>query len=220
MAMEELMSILEGMIGKYTNENVIETGGYLQSAVEKYIQENGIQIISVPNREKQVEFLNSILEGAVEVYLVTGVPWQVTLAQAAQETGWGSNLIVDMSTGENSNNLFGIKYNGSPDNVNEYVRCWTTEWVKESEIVYWKSEHEKWALNNEELVNTGITDGNGNIKIKVIQPFKRYASANESIIGHSEVLDGSVYELANKNIISIINKYLQWNGKGCGGNEN
>lgn len=31
--------------------------------------------------------------------------------------------------------------------MNEYVLCWTTEWVEESELENSKKEHAKWALN-------------------------------------------------------------------------
>ena len=50
----------------------------------------------MPNREDQVKFLNSILLGAVREWLDMGVLWQVTMAQAAQEIGWGETAIIDM----------------------------------------------------------------------------------------------------------------------------
>ena len=205
--------------------------------VDDYIAENGINVLNVPNRTNQVDFLNSILKGSVLEQLRTGIPWQVTMAQAAQETGWGSSVMVDNYSGQDSNNLFGIKYIGSPSDTGKFVRVWTTEYIDESELGQWEKEQARWALNGEPLVNTGDKDSKGRLKIKVIQPFKVFSSRDESIVGHSQTLSGDVYAKAAKymgdpyaylkaisdiyatdsnyykDVASIITMYLDWIGK-------
>lgn len=74
------------------------------------------------------------------------------MAQAAQETGWGDKEIIDMYSGESSNNLFGIKYFGSKTNTSAYALTWTTEYIKSSDLGYWQSEQAKWAQAGEVLV--------------------------------------------------------------------
>lgn len=49
----------------------------------------------------QIDFINSIKDGAIDAYNKYGVLPSLTLAQAALESGWGSSAI--------GNNLFGIK---------------------------------------------------------------------------------------------------------------
>lgn len=206
--------------------------------ITDYIQEHGIQVIDVPNRERQVEFLNSILKGAVEDYLLTGVPWQVTMGQAAQETGWGSSAenAVDIYTGLHSNNLFGIKHPGPYTNRNDYALYWTKEEIEPSEIGYWEEQQEKWAEKGEKL-EVIETTASGNMIIQVIQPFRVYPTANDSIKGHSDLLQNDIYSEASQyesdpyayiesigeryatdssyveNVTSIIDRYLDWDTK-------
>lgn len=61
---------------------------------------------------KQIDFINSVLPGAMAIQKRTGIPAAVMIAQAIQETGWGKYITKDMYTGRNSYNLFNIKGNG------------------------------------------------------------------------------------------------------------
>ena len=221
----------------FSNDSFLPEG---TGETEKYITENGISVVTtleVPNREMQIAFLNSILKGAVSENLRTGIPWQVTMGQAAQETGWGSKLILDMYTGKDSNNLYGIKYVGSVSDSEKYVRAWTSEYIERSALNDWKQIQAKWSLNDEPIRNTGKTNAKGEILIKVIQPFKVFSSKDESIIGHSQTLNNGLYDDAMKfkddpykflkaisgiyatddsyytSVSSHMTKYLKWDGK-------
>jgi flagellum-specific peptidoglycan hydrolase FlgJ len=70
-------------------------------------------------------FINSVLPGAVNIQIKTGLPAAVMVAQAAQETGWGQNITKDMHTGQNSFNLFNIKGTGPAGSA----QTLTTEYV-------------------------------------------------------------------------------------------
>lgn len=141
-----------------------------------------------------------------------------------------------MTLTKNSNNLFGMKYSGSAENTQEYVLAWTSENISRSELETWKKEQEKWAQNGETII---IKEENGEkLKIKVIQPFRTFETANDSIMEHSKLLvDSKYYEDAMQfnddpyryieeiaehyatdpsyadSISSIIRKYLSWDGK-------
>lgn len=54
------------------------------------------------------DFVTAIAEPAKRVQKTLGVPFEVVIAQAALETGWGQKMIKTPQ-GENSNNLFNIK---------------------------------------------------------------------------------------------------------------
>ncbi len=58
----------------------------------------------------QQDFVNRMLPLAKQVEQTSGVPAQLTLGQAALESGWGKREIR-MADGSNSYNLFGIKAN-------------------------------------------------------------------------------------------------------------
>ena len=49
----------------------------------------------------------------------TGVPAEITTAQAILESGWGKKVPVDVNTKKISNNLFGVKAHGSPNYVED-----------------------------------------------------------------------------------------------------
>ena len=206
--------------------------------IGKHIEDNGICILNVKNRDSQVAFLNSILKGAVSEELKNGIPWQVTLYQAAIETQWGDKTPIDIYTGTDSNNLFGIKYAGLPtDDPSLFVRSWTKEHINDGDLLYWQKEQKRWALNGELIRNNGKRDNKGKLIIEVIQPFKRFSSKDESIILHSETLNSSYYtgvEVYKDNPYEylkaiapiyatatdyydngeiIINKYMYWNEK-------
>ena len=138
------------------------------------------------NRVDKIAYIGAYIELAKIEQLRTGIPWQLTLTQMALESGWGSVAPVDIYTGMNSYNLFGIK-NLKPVNDNDYVRSWTKEKIEISKLGEWEKEHEKWALEGEKL-NVLKDKGNGELEIEVIQPFRCFESFTEGVIYHSEVL--------------------------------
>lgn len=207
--------------------------------ISQYMEDNGICILPVENREKQVAFLNSIFRGAVAEEMRAGIPWQVTLGQTALETEWGKNIPFDIYSNKDSNNIFGLKYVGEPsDNSDLFVRAWTYEHIDEENLYYWEKEHNRWALKGEAIENTGKRDDKGKLIIKLIQPFIVFPSKDECIIKHSEVLNNSDYyaeaeayrddpykyletiaptyatdtEYYDK-AKNIIDKYMDWEGK-------
>jgi flagellar protein FlgJ len=54
------------------------------------------------------DFVTALIEPAQKVQKTLGVPFEVVIAQAALETGWGQKMIKDQDGGS-SNNLFNIK---------------------------------------------------------------------------------------------------------------
>ncbi len=62
------------------------------------------------NANTQQDFVNKMLPSALQASVVSGVPPQLILGQAALESGWGKREIA-MPDGSNSYNLFGIKAN-------------------------------------------------------------------------------------------------------------
>jgi len=54
------------------------------------------------------DFVTALIEPAQKVQKTLGVPFEVVIAQAALETGWGQKMIKDQNGGS-SNNLFNIK---------------------------------------------------------------------------------------------------------------
>ena len=60
--------------------------------------------MSTPEQRK--EFIDALYPAAVRVSRETGMSWELILAQAAQETGWGQRVLPG------TNNLFNIKANG------------------------------------------------------------------------------------------------------------
>jgi flagellum-specific peptidoglycan hydrolase FlgJ len=62
-------------------------------------------------------FINSVLPGAVQIQIETGLPAACMVAQAALETGWGQNVTKDMHTSQVSFNLFNIKGTGPAGSV-------------------------------------------------------------------------------------------------------
>jgi len=54
------------------------------------------------------DFVTALIEPAQKVQNTLGVPFEVVIAQAALETGWGQKMIKDQDGGS-SNNLFNIK---------------------------------------------------------------------------------------------------------------
>ena len=63
---------------------------------------------STPSFAEPKDFVSALTEPAKAVQKKIGVPFQVVIAQAALETGWGQKIIKDQQ-GSSSNNLFNIK---------------------------------------------------------------------------------------------------------------
>lgn len=63
---------------------------------------------SSPSFNEPKDFVSALIEPAKSVEKKIGVPFQVVIAQAALETGWGQKIIKDQN-GSSSNNLFNIK---------------------------------------------------------------------------------------------------------------
>ncbi|MBL4899310.1 MAG: flagellar assembly peptidoglycan hydrolase FlgJ [Colwellia sp.] len=63
---------------------------------------------SSPTFSEPKDFVRALIEPAKSVQEKIGVPFQVIIAQAALETGWGQKIIKDKN-GSSSNNLFNIK---------------------------------------------------------------------------------------------------------------
>ena len=63
---------------------------------------------STPSFTEPKDFVSALTEPAKAVQEKIGVPFQVVIAQAALETGWGQKIIKDQQ-GSSSNNLFNIK---------------------------------------------------------------------------------------------------------------
>jgi len=63
---------------------------------------------STPDFTQPKDFVTALTEPAKAVQAKIGVPFQVVIAQAALETGWGQKIIKD-EQGSSSHNLFNIK---------------------------------------------------------------------------------------------------------------
>ena len=63
---------------------------------------------STPSFAEPKDFVTALIEPAKAVQAKLGVPFQVVIAQAALETGWGQKIIKD-EQGSSSYNLFNIK---------------------------------------------------------------------------------------------------------------
>ena len=61
-----------------------------------------------PQFSEPKDFVTALTQPAKKVQDKLGVPFEVVIAQAALETGWGQKIIKD-NKGESSNNLFNIK---------------------------------------------------------------------------------------------------------------
>ncbi|HAS04151.1 MAG TPA: muramidase [Dehalococcoidia bacterium] len=72
---------------------------------------------------KPKDFIAAIAPAAQSLHKKGGIFASVTIAQAAQETGWGKFIPKDMDTGKQSYNIFGIKGKGPAG----HVKCWTWE---------------------------------------------------------------------------------------------
>lgn len=90
----------------------------------------------------QMEFINSIKDGAFESYKKTGILPSITIAQAILESNWGNSNLV-----KESNNLFGIKADSSWKG--EYVTFET----KEFHDTMIKDRFRKYASKSESIMD-------------------------------------------------------------------
>jgi len=64
--------------------------------------------VATPTFEQPKDFVTALTEPAQAVQSKLGVPFEVVIAQAALETGWGQK-IIQTESGQSSHNLFNIK---------------------------------------------------------------------------------------------------------------
>ena len=88
----------------------------------------------MPNKQAD-EFIAKLYPGALEASKATGMSWQLMLAQAAQETGWGKHML------EGTNNIFNIKADSSWKGPSKVFHVWEIEngkkvWRDDSFRVY------------------------------------------------------------------------------------
>ncbi|MFQ3276718.1 MAG: flagellar protein FlgJ [Colwellia sp.] len=69
---------------------------------------NNSALLSSHHFNEPKDFVTALIEPAQKVQKYLGVPFEVVIAQAALETGWGQKIIKDQN-GASSNNLFNIK---------------------------------------------------------------------------------------------------------------
>jgi flagellar protein FlgJ len=84
-------------IDKTVNKNIIEQQSVNNSAP-----------IAEHSFNEPKDFVTALIEPAQKVQKTLGVPFEVVIAQAALETGWGQK-IIKAQDGGSSNNLFNIK---------------------------------------------------------------------------------------------------------------
>jgi len=88
---------------RQTNDNTIPK--YLDKDLDKNVSS---PVNALPEFKTPQDFVTAITEPAKHVQAKLKIPFEVVIAQAALETGWGQK-IIKTSQGESSNNLFNIK---------------------------------------------------------------------------------------------------------------
>ena len=109
---------LGGDSDNFTPNSVIRNDATLESIRKKQHSSNSSHFPttfldnqtsrSTPTFDKPQDFVTAMTETAQIVEKKLGVPFEVVIAQAALETGWGQK-IIKASDGSSSNNLFNIK---------------------------------------------------------------------------------------------------------------
>lgn len=102
-----LLSLNQGKVPLTNNFTRIPLAPSKENALESNVQEQSVNI-STPSFAAPKDFVSALTEPAKIVQEKIGVPFQVVIAQAALETGWGAKIIKDHQ-GTSSNNLFNIK---------------------------------------------------------------------------------------------------------------
>ena len=108
--------------GSYQAQNI--TSNQVNSAVSQFVirevdkrttkvsgqseSVNNSAALSNHSFDEPKDFVTALIEPAQKVQKTLGVPFEVVIAQAALETGWGQKMIKDQDGGS-SNNLFNIK---------------------------------------------------------------------------------------------------------------
>jgi flagellar protein FlgJ len=91
------------------NDNINKVEGTpIPFAINDVNQSEKSVNFSTPSFNEPKDFVSALIEPAKSVQEKIGVPFQVIIAQAALETGWGQKIIKDKN-GDSSNNLFNIK---------------------------------------------------------------------------------------------------------------
>jgi len=94
-----------------TDKSNIQVPQYLSNEVP---QNNDSEVTSSnmlqPEFNSPADFVTAITSSAKDVEAKLNIPFEVVIAQAALETGWGQKIIKN-DQGESSNNLFNIKAN-------------------------------------------------------------------------------------------------------------
>ncbi len=80
----------------------------LSSGTSRGITDKPSVNISTPSFNQPKDFVTALIQPAQTVQKKLGVPFEVVIAQAALETGWGQKIIKGQD-GSSSNNLFNIK---------------------------------------------------------------------------------------------------------------
>lgn len=100
--------------GALLNPNNLVNDPTAKQDPEKDRQTNGSELVKMVNQlqsptfEKPHDFVSALTADAKRVQDKINVPFEVVIAQAALETGWGQK-IIKTNNGESSNNLFNIK---------------------------------------------------------------------------------------------------------------
>ena len=114
---------------KNTEPSTGLTGGLTRIpfvASEKPVEKTQQSVnFSTPSFTAPKDFVTALTEPAKTVQEKLGVPFQVIIAQAALETGWGQKIIKDQQGGS-SNNLFNIKADSS----------WSGEHIKKESLEF------------------------------------------------------------------------------------
>lgn len=100
--------------GALLNPNNLVNDPTAKQDPERDRQTNGSELVKMVNQlqsptfEKPHDFVSALTADAKRVQDKINVPFEVVIAQAALETGWGQK-IIKTNNGESSNNLFNIK---------------------------------------------------------------------------------------------------------------
>ena len=104
-----LSSVSTNSVTPQVNNNINNVEGTpVPFAINDVNQSEKSVNFSTPSFNEPKDFVSALIEPAKSVQKEIGVPFQVIIAQAALETGWGQKIIKDQN-GDSSNNLFNIK---------------------------------------------------------------------------------------------------------------